>query len=180
MSEIKSAYQEGVAAQIRKRPLMTTLLAGGIVYFLYKKFGTAIKETFQESRVSTAATGGSQTSNVSPFIYTAFFNYWRAGKRLPAGYLILSQASLNSVVQNLYDSMGYISDKEDVTLAQIKRCSSKVQIAQVSEAFSIKYKRDLLEYLRNGVGVRWNAGLNKEKLDEVLRYVNSLPTFTTK
>jgi len=180
MSELKSAYQEGFSAQLRKRPILTTLIVGGIGYFVFKKFGGALSEAVQESRMDTAKTSGGATSNVSPFIYTAFWNYWRTGKRLPQGYLILSQPSLNSVVINIYDAMGYISDDEDVVIAQIKRCSSKVQIAQVSEAFTIRYKRDFLEFLKEGDGVRWKAGLDKDKLDEVLRYVNSLPTYTIK
>lgn len=178
MSEIKSAYEEGIVTQIKKKPLLTTLLVGGIGYFAYNFFSKKITEVRQESRVDTADTQGAAVSNVSPFNYTAFNNYWKAGNRLAAGYKILTDASVRGIVKNIYDSMGYVYDNEDVVKAQIKRCNSKVKIAQTSEMFTRIYKRDLISFLKDGVGVRPNAGLSKEVLDDVLKYVNSLPTFT--
>ena len=178
MSEIKSAYSEGIVAQIKKKPLLTTIIVGGLGYYAYKKISEKLTEFRQESRVDTADTHGAAVSNVSPFNYPAFDNYWIAGKRFPAGYKVLTDASVRSVAKNIYDAMGYISDDEDVIKAQIKRCNSKVKISQLSKMFTQIYKRDLITFLKDGVGVRPNAGLSKEVLDEVLRYVNSLPTFT--
>lgn len=178
MSKIKSAYTEGIVTQIKKKPLLTTILVGGIGYFAYKFINKKVTEVRQEGRIDTADTQGAAVSNVSPFNYTAFDNYWIAGKRYPTGYKILTDASVRGIAKNIYDSMGYITDDEDVVKAQIKRCNSKVKISQLSKMFTQIYKRDLITFLRDGVGVRPNAGLSKEILDEVLKYVNSLPTFT--
>jgi len=178
MSQVKEAYAEGILSQIKKRPLLTTILVGGIGYFGYKFINKKVTEVRQEGRVDTADTQGAAVSNVSPFNYAAFDNYWIAGKRYPVGYKIFTDASVRGIAKNIYDAMGYITDDENVIKAQIKRCNSKVKVSQLSKMFTQIYKRDLITFLRDGVGVRPNAGLSKEILDEVLKYVNSLPTFT--
>lgn len=178
MSEIKKAYEEGLTSQLTRRPILTTLFVAGAGYFLYRKIKGEIEEWRQEGRAESADTSGSSTSNVSPFNYTAFFNYWKAGNRLPKGYLLLTSATLDDIVKKIYDAMGYFYDNEDVVKAQIKRANNKIKIAQISERFTKKYNRDLLTFLKEGVGVRWNAGLDEDVLDSVLKYVNSLPTYT--
>lgn len=178
MSEIKKAYEEGLTSQLTRRPIITTLLVAGAGYFLYNRIKSAIDEWRQEGRAESADTSGSSTSNVSPFNYTAFFNYWKAGNRLPKSYKIFTSATAYDVAEKIYDSMGYTYDNEDVAKAQIKRANSKIKIAQVSEAFTKKYNRDLFTYLKEGVGIRWNAGLDEDELDNILKYVNSLPTYT--
>lgn len=176
--KIKEAYEQGLVTRIEKRPIMTTLFLGGVVYFLYKKFGGAVTEYFQEKRQESADTTGGSTSNVSPFNYTAFNNYWKTGGRLPSKYAIFKDSVPTDIAKKIYDAMGYISDNDDVIKAQIKRCNSKVKVAQVSERFTQLYSRDLLTFLKEGVGIRWNAGLDAENLDAILKYVNSLPTYT--
>ena len=69
MSDIKKAYEQGLVAQIQNKPILTTLLVGGVGYFLYTKFKKVIDEAKAESRTSSADTTGSATSNVSPFNY---------------------------------------------------------------------------------------------------------------
>jgi hypothetical protein len=178
MSSIKQAYEEGFVTKIKRRPITTTIIVGGLVYFLAKKFGGAITEFVQEKREESADASGAATSNVSPFNYSAFFNYWKAGGRFPKGVLYFTSSTANDICKKIYDAMGYITDDEDIVKAQFKRANSKVKIAQISERFTQLYQRDLLTYIKDGVGVRWSAGLDPANLDTIIKYVNSLPTYT--
>lgn len=178
MSEIKQAYQQGIVAQVQRRPILTTLLVGGVGYLLYDKFKKAIEEAKAESRTSSADTTGSASSNVSPFNYAAFNNYWKSGNRLPKGYKVFTDASARQLANNIYNAIGYFGDDDDKIKAQFKACNSKVKVAQVSEAFTKMHSRDLITYIRDGVGVSPAAGMSDDTFQEVLKYVNSLPTYT--
>lgn len=178
MSEIKQAYEQGLVAQVSKRPILTTLFVGGVGYFLYNKFKKALEEARAESRTSSADTTGSATSNVSPFNYAAFNNYWKSGNRLPKGYKVFNDASARLLANNIYDAIGYFGDDDDKIKAQFKACNSKIKVAQVSEAFTKMHSRDLLTYIRDGVGISPAAGMSDNTFQEVLKYVNSLPVYT--
>ena len=178
MSEIKKAYEQGLVAQIQNKPILTTLLVGGVGYFLYTKFKKVIDEAKAASRASSADTTGSDTSNVSPFNYAAFNNYWKSGNRLPKGYKVFTDASARLLANNIFDAIGYFGDDDDKIKAQFKACNSKVKVAQVSEAFTKMHSRDLITYIRDGVGVSPAAGMSDDTFQEVLKYVNSLPTYT--
>lgn len=175
MSEIKEAYKKGLVSEISNRPVLTTLIVVGAGYYLFKKFKSTIDELVQEGRQSSADTSSSG-SNVSPFNWSAYFNYWKP--RLPKGYKILTQASINDIATKIYDAMGYFYDNEDVIKGQFKRINSKVKIAQLAEAFSKKYKSDLYTFIKDGVGVRWNSGLDEENLNSILKYIDGLPNYT--
>jgi hypothetical protein len=53
-----------------------------------------------------------------------------------------------------------------------------VKVAQVAQRFSQMYSRDLFTFLKEGVGVRWNSGMDEANLNAVVDYVNSLPNYT--
>jgi threonine/homoserine/homoserine lactone efflux protein len=67
MSEIKKAYEQGLVAQIQNKPILTTLLVGGVGYLLYTKFKKVIDEAKAASRASSADTTGSDTSKCISF-----------------------------------------------------------------------------------------------------------------
>lgn len=178
MAKIIDAYESGFVNQIAKRPILTTLLVGGIGYFIYTQVKDDIDAAKAEKKERDADTSSGATSNVSPWNWSAFNNYWLT--RFPKGYLIFTAASVETICKNIYDAMGYVSDNDDVVKAQIKKANSKVKIAQIAQKFSTMYKRDLLTFLKEGVGVRWNAGLDEDNLNAILTYVNNLPNYTKK
>jgi phosphoenolpyruvate synthase/pyruvate phosphate dikinase len=51
------------------------------------------------------------------------------------------------------------------------------QVAQVAQAFSNRYKTDLLQYLKQGYGPFPQAGLSDEEYQTVLKIVNGLPKY---
>jgi hypothetical protein len=176
MAQITEAYKEGIINRIKKRPITTTLVVGGLAYLIYTKLSTKVKEVIDTKQQTKADTSGGATSNVSPWNWSAFNNYWLT--RFPKGYMIFTSDSAKTICQNIYDSMGYFSDNDDVIKAQIKKCNSKVKVAQVAQRFSQMYSRDLFTFLKEGVGVRWNSGLDEANLNAIVDYVNSLPNYT--
>jgi hypothetical protein len=176
MAKLTQAYEQGIVTQISKRPILTTLLVGGIGYLIFTKLSKKVQEVVDEKQQTKADTSGGATSNVSPWNWSAFNNYWLT--RFPKGYKIFTSDSVKTICENIYDAMGYFSDNDDIVKAQIKKCNSKVKVAQVAQRFSQMYSRDLFTFLKEGVGVRWNSGMDEANLNAIVDYVNSLPNYT--
>jgi hypothetical protein len=51
----------------------------------------------------------------------------------------------------------------------------KTQVSWLADIFQQNYKTDLFDFLKNGKGTLWQAGLNSDELNEIINLVNKLP-----
>jgi hypothetical protein len=146
------------------------IIAGlGVGYYLIKK---SVKTGRQESIVEGAETDVSENN---PFSYSKFLS-----QTIPAGTPLLRVATAQSNARQIYDSLNtYFSDDEDIVIGVFSSLSSKVKIAQVCQQFQYMYKKDILEYLKNGNKTFdfGTGGLSAEDYNRILNIVNNKPKF---
>jgi len=50
MAKVTQAYEQGIVNQVTKRPILTTLLVGGIGYFIFTKLSKKVAEVVDEKQ----------------------------------------------------------------------------------------------------------------------------------
>ena len=151
-----------------KNPLPWILLAGGGVYLLTRGLKAA------GGLITKGLENKFETGNIdNPFSYRAFFAAIPKGKR----YQLLTVASANTLSKNIYDSFGFFYDNEDEAKNVFRKLKTKSQVAFLAQTFSNLYKKDLLEYIKNGYGPSPAAGLSTDDYDEILKLVDKLPKY---
>ena len=143
--------------------LVGVLGVGG--YFLYKKFANQSKEKAETS-----------DSAENPWSYNTFLN--QSG--IPKTASMLSWSSANSYAKTIYDSLNtYFSDSEDICIGAFKSLTSKLKVAQVARNFYAIYKKDILEYLKQGNKTFsfGSGGLSDSDYEQILTIVKNKPKF---
>ena len=154
--------------QFLKNPLPFVLLAGGGIYLLTKglKAAGGLITKGLETKFETSAAS-------NPFAYRTFLSSIPKGTSV----LYLTSASANQIAQDIYSAFGFFTDDETAVLNAFRKFKTQAQVAQVAQAFSARYKTDLLQYLKQGYGPFPQAGLSDEEYQTILKIVNGLPKY---
>jgi hypothetical protein len=97
--------------------------------------------------------------------------YW---KQFPSATL-LTRAGTEQLAKRIYDALGYFSDDEAAIISVFRLMKYKTQVSWLADIFQQMYKTDLFDFLKNGKGTLWQAGLNSDELNEIINLVNKLP-----
>jgi hypothetical protein len=160
-----------IEQSIADRPLQWLLIAGvigGAGYLAYKQI--------KPSKIKKLVEGSeTDVSEDNPFSYAKFL-----AQKVPAGTNLLTWNSASNSAKQIYDSLNsYFNDSEDICIGVFNSLSSKLKVAQVCEKFYMIYKKDILQYLKNGNKTFdfGTGGLSNEDYQRVLTIVNNKPKF---
>jgi hypothetical protein len=150
-----------------KNPLPWILLAGGGLYLLtrgIKAAGGLISKGL-ENKFETGAAS-------NPFAYQTFLS-----STPKTGVTYFTAASITNIAKDIYSAFGFFTDDETAVLNAFRKFKTQAQVAQVAKEFSIRYKTDLLQYIKQGYGPLPQAGLSDDEYKTVLKIVNGLPKY---
>lgn len=162
---------KAIEQSIADRPLQWLLIAGvvgGAGYLAYK----SIKPSKTKKIIEGSET---EVSEDNPFSYNKFLS-----QKVPANTQLLTFNSAAQSAKQIYDSLNtYFSDSPDITIGVFNSLSSKLKVAQVCEKFYVIYKRDILEYLKNGNKTFdfGTGGLSNSDYQRILTIVNNKSKF---
>ena len=145
------------------------VLGGG--YFLFKKFGKDIIVTPEERAKKQAE----DVSTENPFSFTEFL-----GQEIPKGTSLIKVATAQANAKQVYDALsGYFFDDPDMIIGLFNSYKNKAQVAQMAQAFYLGYKKDILNYLKNGNKVFdfGSGGLSVEDYNRIVTIVNKKSKF---
>lgn len=149
------------------------LYAGGlaILYFgvirpILKKLG--IQQTQEEKEAAQAIIKQENTpNNENPFSSI----YWKNVR----GAQLIDVASTDRLNRRIYNAMGYFSDDESAVYSVFTQLKYKTQVSWLADNFQRLYKIDLFDFLKRGKGQLYQAGLNNEEMQKIIKIVNALP-----
>ena len=151
-----------------KNPLPYILLVGGGVFLLTRGIKAA------GGLINKGLENKFETGNIdNPFSYRAFFAAVPKGKK----YQVLTVGSANALAKIIYDAFGFFYDNENEAKDAFRKLKTKSQVAFLAQTFSNIYKKDLLDYLKNGYGPSPAAGLSTDDYNEILKLVDKLPKY---
>jgi hypothetical protein len=132
-----------ITESISERPIQWLIVAGTIIYFGGKFIKNAIPSGVnlrkEEAETSTSAE--------NPWSYKSFLS----GNKIPAGTNLLTAAKAYEQAKKVYDALNtYFTDNADMVVGVFAALPSKVQVAQVVQAFDAYFKRDILQYMQEG------------------------------
>ena len=162
-----SSFSESIA----QKPIQWLIVGGAIVYFGSKAIGKLVK-TGSERQQETAETA---TSTDNPWSFNAFL-----GQKIPAGTKLLTASLAYQQAKKIYDALNtYFFDDEDIVIGVFTALPSKVQVAQVAKSFNDYYKRDILDYLKNGNKTFGfgTGGLSTDGYNRIIQNVSRKPKF---
>ena len=137
-------------------------------YFLFKKVFKSKGERLAEESETTV-------SAENPFSYDKFLS-----QSIPDNTSLLTWSQANAYAKTIYDSLNtYFSDSEGICVGAFRTIPSKVKVAQVARNFYGLYKRDILEYIKNGNKTFdfGTGGLSEDSYNQVLTIVDKKPKF---
>lgn len=137
-------------------------------YFLFKKVFKSKGERLAEESETTISTE-------NPFSYDKFLS-----QSIPDNTSLLTWSQANAYAKTIYDSLNtYFSDSEGICVGAFRTIPSKVKVAQVARNFYGLYKRDILEYIKNGNKTFdfGTGGLSEDSYNQVLTIVDKKPKF---
>jgi hypothetical protein len=156
-----------ITKSVADKPLQwlgVVAVLGGGAYLLYKKLGKS-----KEKKTELT------DSKENPFSYTTFLS-----QKIPENTSLLTWSQANSYAKTIYDSLNtYFNDSEGICVGAFKTIPSKVKVAQVSRNFYALYKRDILEYLKNGNKTFdfGTGGVSSSKYSDILEMVKNKSKF---
>lgn len=145
------------------------VIGGG--YFLLKKVGKDIIPTPEEKAKKDAE----DVSVDNPFSFTQFL-----GQKIPAGTPMIKVATAQANAKQVYNALNtFFFDEPDMVIGLFNSYVNKVQVAQMCQAFYFAYKRDILNYLKNGNKTFdfGSGGLSDEDYNRVVTIVNKKSKF---
>jgi len=160
-----------IADSIAQKPLQWLVVTGAVVYF----GGKFIKRIIPSSANLRKAEAEITTSADNPWSANAFL-----AQKIPAGTKLLTASKAYAEAKKVYDALNtYFVDDADIVIGVFAALPSKVQVAQVVESFENYYKRNILEYLKNGKKTFdfGTGGLNQESYNRILENVKRKPKF---
>ncbi len=99
-------------------------------------------------------------------------NYYKT-LNIPTGVIRLNQLGIDKVVNEFWNSVGYLWDSTNKGVAAIKMVTSGYQLSQVVEGFQIKYGLDLLTWMEN----KYDTEEQKRNLVEILKVAAQLKAY---
>lgn len=145
------------------------LVTGG--YFLVKKFGKDVILTPEEKAKRDAESVGKD----NPFSFTEFM-----AQPFPDGTPLIKVATAQANAKQVYDALSSVLfDSPDVIIGLFNSYKNKAQVAQMSQAFYNTYKRDILNFLKNGNKMFdfGTGGLSTEDYNRIVTIVNKKSKF---
>jgi hypothetical protein len=162
---------KSLTESVAQKPFQWLIVGGVIIYFGSKAIGKLIK-TGEERQQEFAET----TTSVD--------NAWSAkaflGQKIPAGTNLLTAAKAYTEAKKVYDALNtYFVDDADIVIGVFAALPSKVQVAQVVQSFEVYYKRNILEYLKDGKKTFdfGTGGLSTDAYNRILENVKRKPKF---
>ncbi len=162
-----TSFSESIA----QKPIQWLIVGGAIVYFGSKAIGKLVK-TGEERQQEFAET---TTSSDNPWSAKAFL-----GQKIPAGTKLLTAAKAYAEAKKVYDALNtYFVDDADIVIGVFAALPSKTQVAQVVQSFENYYKRNILEYLKDGKKTFdfGTGGLSQEAYNRIIENVKRKPKF---
>ena len=161
----------GISESIAQKPIQWLIVAGAVVYFGGKFFKKIIPsgENLRKDEAETA------TSSENPWSFKAFLD-----QKVPVNTKMLLAASAYKEAKKIYDALNtYFVDDADIVIGVFTALPSKIQVAQVAKSFADYYKRDILEYLKNGKKTFdfGTGGINSEQYNRIIENVKRKPKF---
>lgn len=103
-------------------------------------------------------------------------------KGYPAGTILLTKKSANSLAYALRNSFTIFGDNESKVTGIFRQLRTKAQVAVLADTFYTKYNLDLWNFLKNGTPyggflTAGFSGLNDKELNIILNIVNKLPKY---
>ena len=147
---------------------ITIVILGGVAYGVSRVIKKA-KERSTEKKAEL------ETSENNPFSAQVFL------KNIPAGTALLTQSAARAYAKTIYDAMNvYFDEDEDKVIYSFAALPSQTMVAQVVESFELMYKRNLLEFLKNGKKTfDFGTGrLSSEDYQRILENVKRKPKYT--
>jgi hypothetical protein len=134
-----TSFSESIA----QKPIQWLVVGGVIAYAVSKVVGKVVKTAGERSQ-EVAETS---TTPENPWSYKSFLS----GNKIPAGTNLLTAAKAYEQAKKVYDALNtYFTDNADIVVGVFTALPSKVQVAQVVQAFDTYYKRDILQYIQEG------------------------------
>lgn len=162
-----STFTESIA----QKPIQWLIVGGAIVYFGSKAIGKLVK-TGEERQQEFAET---TTSVDNPWSAKAFL-----GQKIPSGTKLLTAAKAYAEAKKVYDALNtYFVDDADIVIGVFAALPSKTQVAQVVQSFELYYKRNILEYLKDGKKTFdfGTGGLSQEAYNRIIENVKRKSKF---
>ena len=160
-----------IADSIAQKPLQWLVVTGAVVYF-GGKFIKNIIPSGENLRKEAAETS---TSSENPWSANAFM-----AQKIPVGTNLINSKGQAQKAKLIYDSLNtYFVDDADIVIGAFASLPSKVQVAQVVQYFETFYKRNMLEYLKNGKKTFdfGTGGISDEAYNRILENVKRKPKF---
>ena len=160
-----------IADSIAQKPLQWLVVTGAVVYF-GGKFIKNIIPSGENLRKEAAETS---TSSDNPWSFKSFL-----AQKVPVNTKMLPAASAYKEAKKIYDALNtYFVDDADIVIGAFASLPSKVQVAQVVQYFETFYKRNMLEYLKNGKKTFdfGTGGLSDEAYNRIIENVKRKPKF---
>ena len=141
---------------------------GGIAYVLIKS-KNKIKDIVNPEPTKKFDIGNPKSN---PFQFSQFLatadNVAKDINKAPR----LAYNSVSGKVDQIYNAKGFLSvgnDNEGAIYAAFRDCRNKIQVAQIAKGFSLRYSRDLYQFLRDM--------LSDSEMNEVLNIIGSKPDY---
>ena len=160
-----------ISESVAQKPLQWLVVAGVVGYTLYKVVGGAVNTSAERAATSAQTT----TSASNPWSFSAFL-----AQRIPAGTKLMTSAGAYAQAKKVYDALNtYFSDDADIVVGVFSALPSQVQVAQVAQSFSTYYKRDILDYIKNGKKTFdfGSGGISTEQYNIIIANVSKKPKF---
>lgn len=160
-----------IADSIAQKPLQWLVVTGAVVYFGSKAIGKIVKTADEREQERAETTTGVD----NPWSFSAFL-----GQKIPKDTKMMFAANAFKEAKKIYDALNtYFVDDADIVIGVFTALPSKIQVAQVAKSFSDYYKRDILEYLKNGKKTFdfGSGGINTEQYNRIIENVKRKPKF---
>lgn len=170
-SSAPKSQPTSIADSIAQKPLQWLVVTGVVVYFGSKAIGKLTKTGAERQQEQAETT----TSTSNPWSFTAFLSQ----KNIPVGSLMKAAAAYQQS-KKIYDALNtYFFDDEDIVIGVFTALPNQVQVAQVAKSFSDYYKRDILDYLKNGKKTFGfgSGGISTEGYNRIIENVRRKPKF---
>jgi hypothetical protein len=170
-SSAPKSQPTSIADSIAQKPLQWLVVTGAIVYFGSRAIGKIVKTADEREQERAETTTGVD----NPWSFSAFL-----GQKIPKDTKMMFAANAFKEAKKIYDALNtYFVDDADIVIGVFTALPSKVQVAQVAKSFSDYYKRDILEYLKNGKKTFdfGSGGINTEQYNRIIENVKRKPKF---
>lgn len=109
-----------------------------------------------------------------PFAGSAFL------AKVPTGTLLLTNAVATKLAKTIYDAFGFFGDDEAQVIGVFRQLKTQSQVASLAKKFNEIYKKDLIQYMRDGKqGIQntyW-SGLSESIINNIKELVSKKPKY---